>query len=107
MPIALILGALVAGAVVAGLRALWLRRQDPDAAPTSVVLKSAALIPLGVALLLALLSLWALATSSGKTGELNPWLTVYVTALLGTYVAVPAFVGGLIAALLMVWRKSQ
>lgn len=98
MPVLLLLGAAVAGAVVAGPCALWLRRRRPDAGRMSLVFKSAGLLPSLLAIFLALLSLVALATDSGETGERSPWLTVYVAALLSAYVAVPAFLGGLAAA---------
>lgn len=106
MPLLLLLDATVVGAVIASLYALWLRRRDQEAAPTLVALKSAALKPLLIALLIALASLWALATGFGETGERSPWLTVYVAAVLGAYVGVPAFIGGLVASLVIVRRSS-
>ena len=107
MPVLLFLGAAIAGAVVASLRALWLTRHDPDDGRTRVVLKSAGFLPVFVAILVALISLWAVAAGFGETGERSPWLTVYIVSILGACVAIPAFLGGLAASLLIVRRNSR
>jgi hypothetical protein len=91
------IGSFLAGALLGALRAIGLRRRLPEMSRLHLILKSAAVLPGLVVILIAIGSLFSFLTMPDH-GESGWGMSIFFLHFFGVPVALLSLLGGLIAA---------